>query len=295
MRVAITGAGGMLGHDLASACLDRDHEVYALERANLDITDAEMCDEVVSELRPDAVLNCAAWTDVDGAEADEAGATAVNDTGAANVAAACARHGAKILHVSSDYVFDGSKRRAYVESDMPEAISAYGRSKQAGETSVAVSNPRHLIVRSSWLFGAAGHNFVETMLRLAGEQPEVVVVSDQIGSPTYTRHLAPALALLAESEEWGIHHVAASGRCSWFDFAQEIFDQTGTECRVMATTTDVVGRPAPRPPFSVLGTEREGAPVLPEWREGLRQYLVEKGRRVERPTGPEPKEAPGWA
>jgi dTDP-4-dehydrorhamnose reductase len=277
MRTAITGAGGMLGLDLADACMERGHEVYALTRAELDITDGGMCDDVVAEIRPDAVINCAAWTDVDGAEADEAGAMLVNDTGAAQLAGACERAGAKIVHVSSDYVFDGSKRRPYVESDLPDAISAYGRSKQAGETSVAVSNPRHIIVRSAWLFGARGHNFIETMLRLSSEQPEVVVVSDQVGSPTYTRHLAPALAALAETEKWGIHHLAASGSCSWFEYAQEIFDQAGAECRVMATTTRMIGRPARRPAYSVLGSERPDAPKLPHWREGLRAYLAERG------------------
>ena len=276
MRVAVTGAGGMLGQDVVDACVARDHEVFALGRADLDITDERLCEEVIAEIRPGAVINCAAWTDVDGAEADEAGAMEINDAGAAHVARACSRVGATIVHVSSDYVFDGRKRRPYVESDLPDAISAYGRSKQAGETSVAVSNPRHVIARSAWLFGARGHNFIETMLRLSREQPEVVVVSDQVGSPTYTRHLAPALAELAEGDEFGIHHVAASGTCSWFDYAQEIFDQTGSECRVMATTTRMLGRPAPRPAYSALASERPTARVLPDWREGLREYLAER-------------------
>lgn len=276
MKVLVAGARGMLGQDVCDACVERGHEVYACGRAELDVTDPRMCEEVLDEVRPDAVINCAAYTDVDGAEADEAAAMLVNDTGAALLAGAAAKHGAKVLYVSSDYVFDGEKRRPYVESDLTGAISAYGRSKQAGETSVAVSNSRHMIVRSSWLYGARGHNFVETMLRLAGEQPEVVVVSDQVGTPTYTRHLAPALAGLAESDEYGIHHIAASGQCSWFDFAQEIFDQARVECRVMAGTTELLARPAPRPRFSVLGSERPDAPVLPDWRQGLREYLSER-------------------
>jgi dTDP-4-dehydrorhamnose reductase len=266
----------MLGQDVVDAGLAREHEVYALSRADFDITDPDLCEEVLADIRPEVVMNCAAWTDVDGAEADEAGAMRVNDTGAALLAGAAANHGAKIVHVSSDYVFDGTQRRPYLESDLPNPISAYGRSKQAGETSIAVSNDRHLIVRSSWLYGARGHNFVETMLRLAGEQPEVVVVSDQVGTPTYTRHLAPALVELAESDYLGVRHVAASGSCSWFDFAQEIFDQAGAECRVMATTTEVIGRPAPRPPYSVLGSEHADTPVLPEWKQGLREYLRER-------------------
>jgi dTDP-4-dehydrorhamnose reductase len=222
------------------------------------------------------VVNCAAYTDVDGAEADERGAMRVNDEGAASLAAAAASVGAKIVHPSSDYVFDGSSRRPYVESDVTGAISAYGRSKLAGETSVAVSNPRHFIVRASWLFGIGGKNFVETMLRLGNERPEVLVVSDQVGSPTYTRHLGEGLAELMERDEFGIHHMAAEGRCSWYEFAQEIFDQAGVECHVMSGTTEMLARPAPRPAFSVLGTERPDPIRLPHWRQGLAEYLAER-------------------
>jgi dTDP-4-dehydrorhamnose reductase len=196
------------------------------------------------------------------------------------LAAAAAEHGASILHLSSDYVFDGSKRTPYVESDLTGAISAYGRSKQAGETSVAIANRRQFIVRSSWLFGAGGPNFVETMLRIAGEQPEVVVVTDQIGCPTYTRHLAQALALVIESEDYGIHHIAASGSCSWYEFAQEIFDQEGLECRVMAGTTEMLARPAPRPALSALVSERDDPIMLPDWRQGLAEYLAERRARA---------------
>jgi dTDP-4-dehydrorhamnose reductase len=225
---------------------------------------------------PDVVVNCAAYTDVDGAEADEKGAMRVNDEGAAILAAGAAAVGAKIVHPSSDYVFDGSSRRPYVESDMTGAISAYGRSKLAGETSVSVSNPRHFIVRASWLFGIGGKNFVETMLRLGNERPEVLVVSDQVGAPTYTRHLGEGLAELMERDDFGIHHMAAEGRCSWYEFAQEIFDQAGVECRVMSGTTEMLARPAPRPAFSVLGTDRPDPIRLPHWRQGLAEYLAER-------------------
>jgi dTDP-4-dehydrorhamnose reductase len=263
----------MLGGDSVEALESRGHIVFGLTRAELDITDAAAVEHAIATLRPHAVVNCAAWTDVDGAEADEHGAMVVNDTAAALVAAAAAAHGATVLHVSSDYVFDGQKGSPYVESDLPLAISAYGRSKQAGETSVAIANPSHFIVRSSWLFGVRGSNFVETMLRLGAEQPEVLVVSDQVGTPTYTAHLAQAVALLIESEEYGIHHVTAAGECSWFEFAQEIYDQAGFETRVMAATTEMLARPAPRPPYSVLATERPDPIVLPDWRAGLSEYL----------------------
>lgn len=276
MKVLITGAGGMLGRDMIAACQARGHEVVALTRSELDICDPSAVDAALASFRPDAVINCAAFTDVDGAEDDEAGATRINDEGAAQLAAAAQRVGAKILQPSSDYIFDGSAQAPYVESDMPSPISAYGRSKQAGETSVAVANPRHLIVRASWLFGLGGKNFVETMLRLGGEQPEVLVVSDQIGCPTYTRHLAEALAVLVEGEEFGIHHVAGGGQCSWYEFAQEIFDQAGVECRVMAGTTEMLARKAPRPAYSVLGSERDEPIALPNWKRGLAEYLAER-------------------
>lgn len=276
MRTLVAGAAGMLGQDVVDACCERDQEVFALGRSELDVTDATDCEEALAEIGPAAVVNCAAFTDVDGAEADEAAAMGVNDAGAANLAGAAARQGAKVIYVSSDYVFDGAQGRPYVESDLTHPLSAYGRSKAAGETSTAAANERHMVVRSSWLYGTRGGNFVETMLRLAGEQPEVLVVSDQVGSPTFTRHLAGALAELAEGDAFGVHHVAAAGRCSWFEFAQEIFDQAGCECRVMAATTEMIGRPAPRPPFSALASERRAVAPLPEWRQGLREYLGER-------------------
>jgi len=266
----------MLGRQVTAACHERDHEVVALAHAALEITNPAAVDAALSRYRPDAVVNCAAFTDVDGAEDDEAGAMRVNDEGAALLAAAAASVGAKVLYPSSDYVFDGTRREPYVESDLPSPLSAYGRTKQAGETSVAVANPRHFIVRSSWLFGLGGKNFVETMLRLGSEQPEVLVVSDQIGCPTYTRHLGEACALLVEGEAFGIHHVAGGGQCSWYEFAQEIFDQAGVECRVMSATTGMLARKAPRPAHSVLGSERSDAIVLPHWSSGLAAYLAER-------------------
>ena len=280
MNVLVTGAGGMLGQDVVEAVARRRHAVWGLSRADLDITDTGAVESVIEELRPDGVINCAAWTDVDGAEANERAAMRVNDTAAGMVAAAAGARGASVIYVSSDYVFDGRKGSPYVESDLPAALSAYGRSKQAGETSTAIANPRHFIVRSSWLFGTGGPNFVETMLRAGSEQPEVIVVSDQVASPTYTPHLAEALALLIETEEYGIHHIAGAGRCSWFEFAQEIFDQAGVECRVMAGTTEMLARPAPRPGLSLLLSERPDPIVLPDWHQGLAEYLAAREARA---------------
>ena len=285
MRALVTGAGGMLGREAVAVLRARGHEVAGLAREELDVTDARAVEEAVAAVRPGAVVNCAAFTDVDGAEEAEAEATRVNDGGAALLAATAAGHGAKVVYVSSDYVFDGSKRRPYVESDLPSAISAYGRTKQAGETSVAVSNPEHFIVRSSWLFGAGGGNFVETMLRLGSEQPEVVVVSDQVGCPTYTAHLAEGIAILLEGEEFGIHHLCGSGSCSWYEFAQEIFDLAGIDCDVLAGTTEMLGRTARRPAYSVLGSERPEPIVLPHWKQGLAEYLADRAGLGTAPAG----------
>jgi dTDP-4-dehydrorhamnose reductase len=271
----------MLGRDVVDALEARGHEAVGLARTDLDITNGPSVDRTVSRIEPDAIVNCAAWTDVDGAEEHEREAMEVNDTAAGLLAVAAGTVGAKIVYPSSDYVFDGNKGEPYVESDMPHPLSAYGRSKLAGETSVAVANSKHLIVRTSWLYGLHGKNFVETMLRIGSEQPEVLVVSDQVGSPTYTRHLAGAIVLLAESGDYGIHHVAASGACSWFDFAQEIFDQAGMDTRVMAGRTAMLGRPAPRPALSVLVSERRDPTVLPDWRAALAEYLSEREHLAE--------------
>ena len=276
MRVLVTGAYGMLGRDIVDAFGDRGHDVLGLGRRDLDVTDGPWVDAYVDRVRPDAIVDCAAWTDVDGAEDHEREAMDVNDTGAGLLAVAAGTVGAKIVYPSTDYVFDGAKGTPYRESDLPHPISAYGRSKLAGETSVAVANSRHLIVRTSWLFGLGGPNFVETMLRLGSEQPEVLVVSDQVGAPTYTRHLAKAIAMLTEGDEYGVHHVSGSGSCSWFEYAQEIYDQAGLETRVMAARTEMLGRPAPRPAYSVLASERPDPVILPDWRAALAEYMNER-------------------
>lgn len=266
----------MLAREVIGACRRRGHEVRAPGRAKLDITDPRSIDDAVGGFAPEAVINCAAWSDVDGAEDDERGATAVNDTGAALLAAAAERVGASILYPSSDYVFDGTKEAPYVESDLTNPISAYGRSKLGGETSVPVANPRHFIVRSSWLYGVGGKNFVETMLQIGAAQPEVLVVNDQRGCPTSCVDLAEAMARLIETDQYGIHHIAGTGSCTWFEFAQEIFDQAGYDTRVMSTTTEMMARKAPRPAYSVLVSEREPHFELPPWQESLRRYLADR-------------------
>jgi dTDP-4-dehydrorhamnose reductase len=276
MRILVTGAGGMLGHDVVRAAEFVNHEVVALPHSELDIADARAVRRALEREAPDTVVNCAAWTDVDGAEADPDGAMRLNADAAGVLAAVAADLGASIAQPSTDYVFDGEKAEPYVESDQPNPLSVYGATKLAGESAVAVTNPRHFVVRTSWLFGATGANFVETMLRLGRDLGEVVVVRDQVGCPTYTGHLADALVRLVEGEDYGLHHVAGAGECSWFDFAVEIFKQAGVECRTLSCSTEEFPRPARRPAHSVLATERDYAIHLPEWQEGLRSYLAER-------------------
>jgi dTDP-4-dehydrorhamnose reductase len=277
MRILITGGAGMLGQAVAATATRLGHDVIALSRAELDITDADHVRRVIAAAEPRAVVNCAAWTDVDGAETAQDAATRVNGTGAGNVARAAQEIGARVVHVSTDYVFDGAKGEPWVESDPVAPIGAYGRSKLAGELEVATAAAEHAIVRTAWLFGAGGRNFVDTMLALGDERDEVDVVADQVGSPTWSVHLAEGLVELAERcGDVGIFHAAGAGACSWFELAVEVFDRAGVRCRVRPTTSDRFPRRARRPAYSVLGSERDEAPVLPDWQEGVAGYLAER-------------------
>jgi dTDP-4-dehydrorhamnose reductase len=253
--VIVTGAGGQLGRALLEAFPD----ARGLTRADWDVTFPPP-----PALAADVVLHAAAWTDVDGAEDDPQGAAAVNVGGVQHAA----ELGAPLLVFSSDYVFDGAKRQPYVESDAPSPLGAYGRSKLYGESA---AGERAWIVRSSWLFGWTSRNFVRTMLRLAAERDEVAVVDDQRGCPTYLGHLASATKEVLELP-FGTYHVAAAGDCTWAEFAEAIFEEAGLPTRVRRISSADFGARAPRPPYSVLRSER-GAPVLPHWREGLRACL----------------------
>ena len=276
MRLLVTGAGGMLGRDVTRAGQSAGHDVAALTRGDLDITDPGAVRAALTAERPAAVVNCAAWTDVDGAETDPQGAQRVNADAVGNLGAAALGAGARVVHVSTDYVFDGRARQPYVESSPPAPASAYGRTKLEGERALAASGAEYLVVRSSWLFGVAGRNFADTMLRLAAERDHVAVVTDQLGCPTWTGHLGPALVELAAGPLTGIAHVAGAGECSWHDFAREIFRRAQVDCAVRPATSAEMARPAPRPAYSVLRTEREDVPVLPPWQEGLDEYLAER-------------------
>jgi dTDP-4-dehydrorhamnose reductase len=276
VKILVTGAGGMLGTDVVRAARYWNHDVVGFTHAELDITDAKAVWRTCVKEKPDVVVNCAAYTDVDAAQDDLEGASRVNVEGSRYVALGAAEVGASVVYPSTDYVFDGLKGAPYVESDTPRALSVYGQTKAAGEAETAAANQRYFIVRSSWLFGTAGRNFVDTMLALGHDQGDVVVVRDQVGCPTYTAHLADALVRLIGTTAFGIHHIAGGGECSWYEFAQEIFRQSSLEVRMMSMTTSELSRPAPRPPYSVLSTERTEAIYLPDWQEGLASYLAER-------------------
>lgn len=288
----------MLGHDVARAAERSGDELVLVDLPELDITDAAAVDAMLDRLRGErgsleGIVNCAAWTDVDGAEGKQELAHAVNADGAGVLARGAAQAGVPMLHVSTDYVFDGvaplgadGRPRPYVESDPTGPRSVYGSTKLEGEQQVLAASPRHAVVRTAWLYGADGPNFVETMLRLAGERdatgssganpvaPSVQVVTDQIGSPTWSGHLAPALLGLLQRGVSGLVHMTGGGEVSWNGFAQEIFRQAEVACAVEPASSEQLARPARRPAWSVLESERDDVVPMPPWQDGLAGYLA---------------------
>lgn len=281
MKWLITGAGGMVGTDLREALADRGEEVAALTRSDLDITDSRLVNAAIAEHAPRIVVNCAAYTTVDRAEEEPEAANAINGSAVELLASACNAADALLVHISSDFVFDGTSTRPYEVTDRTAPLSAYGRSKLLGELA-ATHARKHLVVRTSWLFGKNGPSFVAAIRnQIAKGTNPLRVVADQRGRPTYTPHLADALIRLAalahrSDVARGIVHYADEEECSWFDFARAIVEESGADVSVNAVTTDEFPRPAKRPAYSVLSTERYErlTGVRPaEWREGLREYL----------------------
>lgn len=271
----------MLGLEVMRAGERAGHEMVGLSHAELDICDEPGASELLGRVEPDAVANCAAWTDVDGAESDAAGARAVNRDGAGIIARAAVAADARMVHVSTDYVFDGEAPldgagapRPYLEIDPTGPRTSYGATKLEGEELVMRASHRHTIARTAWLFGLGGRNFVDTMLGLAAERDSLRVVADQVGCPTWTGHLAPALLGLIEREVSGLVHLAGAGAVSWNGFATEIFRQAELDCEVLEATSAEMARPAPRPAWSVLESQRDDVLPLPPWQDGLAGYLA---------------------
>ena len=275
--ILVVGGRGMLGTDLVSL-LQGDPSVTAAsaDLGEIDITDAGSIGRCLDSVRPNAIINCAAFTNVDACETQEQTAFAVNALGPELLAKACAPRGIRLLQISTDYVFDGTRTEPYLPGCPPSPSSAYGRTKLAGERAVAANCPNHLIVRTAWLYGKHGKNFVHTILRLANEKPELRVVSDQVGSPTFTRDLAPLLAKLALADATGITHATNSGRCSWFEFACEIVKLAGLTTPVKPIPSSEYPTPAKRPAFSVLDcsrTEHLAGMKIRHWRDALAEFL----------------------
>ncbi|HEU0184393.1 MAG TPA: dTDP-4-dehydrorhamnose reductase [Blastocatellia bacterium] len=269
MKVLIVGAGGQLGRALQTG-LTR-HEIIALPHARLDVTRFEATREAVTAHRPDVVINASAYTDVDGAESDHAGAYKLNAVAPRNLSVASHELGAPLVHVSTDYVFDGQSDRPYHEFDRTNPLSIYGKSKLAGESAVAAHNPRHYIVRTSWLYHTEGENFPKAMLAQS-KRAEVRVVGDQYGSPTYAPHLAAAIAKLMETGAYGTYHIAGSGAASRFEMTRRLYQLFGIGTVALPAATAEFPRPAPRPRYSVMTTVQEPEILLPPWEDGLAEF-----------------------
>lgn len=282
MNVLIIGAEGQLGHDLCAVFADT--EVHRAGRARLDIVDAAATEALIAhEIKPDLVINTAAAHNVPVCEQESALAFAVNATGARNLAVACKSAGARLVHLSTDYVFGDGGTKPYVESDLPQPLNVYAASKVAGEHLIASVLDDHLIVRTAALYGNApcrakgGRNFIGTMLHLAATCPEVKVVTDEISTPTWTLALARQIRLLAEKGEPGLYHATCQGACSWFEFAQAIFEETGTDVTLSPTTSAAFQSPVRRPAYSVLENKHaqdQGLDIMPPWRDALKDYLA---------------------
>jgi len=271
----VTGGGGQLAAEFSRVL---PGPVHLLGRAELDVTDEGSVRAAFAHIGPRLVVHCAAWTDVDGAEADPEAARRVNELGSRLVARAAREAGAGLLAFSTDYVFCGDDPHGYDESAAPDPQSAYGATKLAGEEAVRDEHPGAHLVRTAWVFSPRGQNFVRTMLRLGGERDELQVVDDQRGCPTYSLHLARASALLVERFAPGTYHLAGGGECTWYDFSLAVMEGAGLRARIEPISSARLARAARRPACSILRTLHPDAPRLPHWREGLAECLAELHR-----------------
>ncbi|MDB5056342.1 MAG: NAD(P)-dependent oxidoreductase [Bacilli bacterium] len=277
MKIIVTGGNGQLGRDLVRV-LQEKHEVVGFGKDQWDVTDLNQCEEIILAHKPDMVIHAAAYTSVDLAESEVDRAFAINANGTRNVAIAAEKAGVKLCYISTDYVFDGTKGSSYTEFDLTNPTSVYGKSKLAGEAYITDLLTKYFIVRTSWVYGLYGNNFVKTMIGLADGRDQVKVVSDQFGSPTYTIDLCRFLLELLTTEHYGIYHASNSGACSWYEYAQAIFEETGLSIKVEPCTTQDFARPAPRPPYSVLDhavLRSNGFTDLQPWQDALKQFLKE--------------------
>ena len=275
MKVLITGSNGMLGYDLIEV-LNDNHELILTTSKTLDITDKNYVIEFISENKPDIVINSAAYTNVDGCEENQDIAYAVNGDGVGNLALACKEIDCPLVHISTDYVFNGENTRPWVEDDEIGPISVYGKSKLRGEEAILETLDKFFIIRTAWLYGINGGNFPKTMLELAKNHPEITVVYDEVGTPTYTPDLAKAISQLIETDYYGIYHITNSGSCSWCEFARYIFEVAGKDVKVIPVTASEFARPAPRPHYSVLENKKwvdNGFAPLRSYKDAIKEYV----------------------
>ena len=275
MKILITGSNGMLGHDLQEVLKD-NHELILTTSKTLDITDKEQVLNLIRENKPDVVVNSAAYTDVDGCEDNQDIAYCVNGEGVRNLALACKEIDCPLVHVSTDYVFNGKNNRPWVEDDEIDPINVYGKSKLKGEEAILEILDKYFIVRTAWLYGVNGRNFPRTMLELAKNHSEITVVYDEVGSPTYTLDLAYGISQLIETEHYGIYHLTNSESCSWCEFARFIFEVADVDVEVIPVTASEFARPAPRPSYSVLENKNwidNGFKPLRSYKEAIKEYI----------------------
>ncbi|ODV54801.1 dTDP-4-dehydrorhamnose reductase [Lysinibacillus fusiformis] len=276
MKIIVTGANGQLGQELVKQLTDSEHDLFVFTKTDLDITDTERVLTVCNDIKPQIIINAAAYTNVDGAETNKELAFQVNAVGQRNLTVAAEKVGAKICYISTDYVFNGQATSPYNEYMNVDPLGVYGQSKYAGEFLTQTLNTKYFIVRTAWVYGEYGPNFVKTMLKLAEEKSELGVVHDQVGSPTYTVDLAEFIIELVQTEKYGIYHCTNSGTCSWFEFAQEIFKLANKDIKVKPLTSDQFSRPAKRPAYSVLGdlsVRINGFIPRRSWKEALDEYI----------------------
>lgn len=268
MKVLVTGANGMLGQDLCPILEDEGYEVVETDIENLDITNLKTVEKVLSEEKPDIVIHCAAYTNVDKAEEEYEKAELINAKGTENIAKTCKKINAKMVYISTDYVFDGTSKEPYKPSDKPNPINNYGLTKLHGENAVRKYCPKHFIARTSWLYGIHGKNFVETMISLK-DKPELKVVDDQLGCPTWTVELSNGLVKLLKNDEYGTYHVCGSSHTSWYGFCKEIFNLSDIQANLKPCSTNDFPRPAKRPAYSVMDNNK----ICRNWKIALKNYL----------------------
>lgn len=275
MKILITGSNGMLGHELIEV-LNDNHELILTTSETLDITDKNHVIEFISENKPDIVINSAAYTNVDGCEENQETAYSVNGEGVRNLALGCSEIDCPLVHISTDYVFNGENTRPWVEDDGVEPINIYGKSKLEGEEAILEILDKFFIIRTAWLYGINGNNFPKTMLELSKNHSQITVVYDEVGAPTYAFDLAKAISQLIETDYYGIYHITNSGSCSWCEFARYIFEIAGKDVKVVPVTASEFARPAPRPHYSVLENKKwieNGFSPLRSYKDAIKDYI----------------------